>query len=180
MSFQRFQQPADGLAVGAPASLGALPVGVDAEGRLLLPVAEDEAFWIGLGVTEPVTRLDLALAVVLADGRELDAISGVPWDGDRPRTVSVPEVRRIEGIHRPDRRFAVFARSHSSESPGCVGLGFHATIAAVGPGREGAPHRHRASIFLELADYEAFRTRTGLVPPSPLDPEAGYKGWRLP
>jgi hypothetical protein len=181
LSFQRFQRPADGTMAGAPSSLGALPVGADDGGRLLLPVAEDEAFWIGLGVADPATRLDLALAVVLADGRELDAISGAPWDEDRPRTVSVPETRRIDGVHCPDGRVAAFARSPASvECPACVELGFHATIATVGPGRERVPHRHHASASIELVDYEAFHTRTGLDPPSPLDPEAGYKGWRLP
>jgi hypothetical protein len=165
----------------APSSLGALPVGVDDGGRLLLPVAEDEAFWIGLGVSEPATRLDLALAIELTDGRELDAIAGTTWDKDRPETVSVPEARRIEGIHRPDGRVAVFARSPASvENPACIRLGVHAMFGAVGLEGERAPPRHQTSVVVKLVDYETFRTRTGLAPPSPLDPGAGYKGWRLP
>jgi hypothetical protein len=45
LSFQRYPRAA-GQAM--PSSLGALPVGVDAQGAVLVPVADDEAFWIGI------------------------------------------------------------------------------------------------------------------------------------
>jgi hypothetical protein len=179
LSFQRFQSPADGIVTGTPTSLGALPLARDHAGRLLLPVADDEAFWIGLSHTQPAGRAELALAVLRADGRELDALSGTTWAASRPEVISVPESRCISGIRRRDGRSAVFARSAvSAEGPGCAALTFYITAAAPAP--KTARGKDHAGTVIELVDYDAFRTRTGVEPPGPLDPAAGYQGWRLP
>jgi hypothetical protein len=162
---------------GVPPSLGALPVRTDDSGMLLLPVADDEAFWIGLSVVGSTLRLHLAVAAVLADGREFDAISGGSWDPDQPQTVGIPETRRVDGIHRSDGRTLAFARSASSvESSGCAQLVFQAIPATNTPAKE----RMRNMVSLNLVSYETFGTRTGFAPPDPLDSKAGYKGWRLP
>jgi hypothetical protein len=159
LSFQRFAWPVNGVVERAPSSLGALPVGIGAARELLLPLSHEECFWIGLGVSPGTPRITLAVAVELSNGEVLDAISGKSWGADQPSMVVVVETPRIEGIRRLDGRVGVFARETRRRADfNCVCLRFR--VAAPG----GAP----------------FAAETGLTPPAPLDPDAGYKGWLLP
>jgi hypothetical protein len=175
----------DGIVTQAPVSLGSLPVGIGPGGELLLPIADEEAFWIGLSVEDFTARIALAVEVVLADGNELDAITGASWSKDRAGTVMIPETRWIDGIHRSDGRVDVFARVHAAKDDSlCRGIRFWAMLRngkddGMGTGPPRGSERG-ASVFLSLVDYETFRARTGLAPPAALDSDAGYKGWRLP
>ena len=36
------------------------------------------------------------------------------------------------------------------------------------------------STVVRLVDYAGFTAESGMAPPSPLDPDAGFQGWRLP
>lgn len=66
LSFQRHAAPADGgVQEPVPRSLGLLPLAPSPDGGLLLPLAEGEAFWIGL---EAGAALRLELVVVAKDG----------------------------------------------------------------------------------------------------------------
>jgi hypothetical protein len=164
LTFQRFPRPASGVVAQIPSSLGALPVGVNPKGKYLLPVADDEAFWIGLGESNAGTTV--AILIELADGRLVDAISGEPWSVAKPHTVTVPEQRWIEGIPRPDGQLNVFSRARTPMGMACRALRFFIGSAPAAQ--------------LDLVDYATFTRRTGLPAPHPLDPDAGYKGWRLP
>jgi hypothetical protein len=164
LTFQRFRRPASGVIAQIPSSLGALPVGVNPKGKFLLPVADDEAFWIGLG--ESSARAELAVAIEPAEGRLLDAISGGPWNPAKPHTVTVPARRWIDGVPRSEGQLNVFTRAPTIGGKTCRALRF---VAGSGP-----------AVRIELVDYAAFTLRTGLSPPEPLDPDTGYKGWRLP
>lgn len=136
LSFQRYAAPPGGHAPErVPASLGLLPVG-EADGELLLPLAEGEAFWIGLEAAWPV-RLVLAV-----DGGRL-ALERLVAGADR--------IAGVEGL--------AFSR------------------AGVGSLRLATDE---AEATLRLVDYGEFTARTGRAAPAPLDPRAGYGGWRLP
>jgi hypothetical protein len=183
LSFQRFVRPPHGLVESAPASLGALPVAIGPAGSLLLPVAEGEAFWVGLGLTGRSLVLQLALAVEVTGGGRFDAISGAPWDPAHPSTVEVPGRQRIEGVPRSDGHLRVFEHgAFGADLLSCDLLRFRVRPA---PGTI-PPHARRSgqplweSVVVEVLDYETFDRRTGLAPPEPIDPNAGYAGWRLP
>lgn len=136
LSFQRYVAPPGGQAPERlPASLGLLPVG-EADGDLLLPLAEGEAFWIGLEAASPAR---LALAV---DGGQL-ALD-----------------RLVAG---PDRILGVEGLAFSRGQVGRLRLATEEAVAT-----------------LRLVDYGEFTARTGRAAPAPLDPRAGYGGWRLP
>lgn len=177
LSFQRFQWPEGGVVDRAPQSLGALPVGLGPARELLLPLAEDEGFWIGLGVEPQGKTLALAVAAELSSGTVLDALSGAEWNSDRPTMVVVADTPRIEGIARPDKRLQVLARKSGSEpGSGCVAVRLRMGAATPGAARDGEAHEIR----LRLVDYATYGRETGCPPPDPLDPDAGYKGWMLP
>jgi hypothetical protein len=101
LSFQRYPRAA-GQAV--PSSLGALPVGVDAQGAVLVPVADDEAFWIGIEPA-PGTRATGLRFVVEASGGAVtlppQQVAGpcriVTWPGadHAPRPFSRADCDRI-------------------------------------------------------------------------------------
>lgn len=165
VSFQRFATPADGIIDDLPRSLGALPVAAAGEGTLLVPLADDEAFWIGLSTPRAGTRAEISASVLLADGRVR-----------REATILVTAASRLPGMRREDGRFDAFTRAATSASPGV-----RAVTLACRIGRRGgrAPARVVAATVW-LADPATFRVRTGQSPPAPLDAEAGYGGWRLP
>jgi hypothetical protein len=181
LSFQRFAWPGNGVVEHAPSSLGVLPVGIGAAREILLPLAHEECFWIGLGVSQGVPRIALALAVELRNGKVLDAISGESWNADKPSTVAVEETRRIEGIRRRDGRIRVLARETRNRPDfNCVCLRFR-VAAPVGAHEIVETRNSEACVVpLRLVDYGTFAAETGLTPPAPLDPDAGYKGWLLP
>lgn len=181
LSFQRFAWPEGGAVALAPPSLGALPPGISKSGELLLPLARDECFWIGLSREPATARISFALAVELSNGETLDAISGTSWDADRPCSVVPGESARIPGIRRGDGQFSVFAREVSSRTHlVCVRLGL---LLADEPGMTGPGASFATSpreVDLRLVDYATFASESGLPPPKALNPEAGYQGWLLP
>jgi hypothetical protein len=183
LSFQRFARPETGIVDRAPASLGALPVGLGVACDLILPLAVDECFWIGLSVTPATRPIALAVAVDLRSGDVLDAISGTQWNVEWPSTVTVPDTPRIEGIRRPDGQLNLFARqTRNNDDPVCVCLRLR--VSAVTADSDDKPIVARDSetreVLLRLVDYVTFAAESGLSPPTPLDPDAGYKGWLLP
>jgi hypothetical protein len=61
---------------------------------------------------------------------------------------------------------------HYSGNP----LWFHVAVASSNAAQAGEPLR----VALRLVDYATFQGETGLAAPDALDPDAAYKGWRLP
>ena len=183
MSFQRFAQPENGVVAQAPTSLGALPVGLGVAQDLMMPVAVGEAFWIGLSVADPSARIELAVVVESSDGAMLDAISGATWEKARCHTVIVPDVQRLAGIRRYADGFNVFTRASTGDSAlPCVRLWFRTAAASSNdaPLSRDAQPGEPLCVALRLVDYAAFQAETGLAAPDALDPNAAYKGWRLP
>src|ERR1051325_11801929 len=72
ISFQRFVRPDDNLVDGIPPSLGALPLAY-CRGAFLLPLAEEEAFWVGVIFPASKTAKSLELTALHSDGRSTPA-----------------------------------------------------------------------------------------------------------
>lgn len=103
ISFQRFALPPTGVVESAPSSLGALPVAWTPD-CFLLPVAHDEAFWIG--VMFPVaTNMDSLV---------LESFSA---DGERTLIATVEPSRNviIAGIVQPNGKIKTFCRQSVAE-----------------------------------------------------------------
>jgi hypothetical protein len=170
VSFQRFQQLANGFIRDVPASLGALPVGRSSSGELLLPVADGESFWIGLS-SENRNSIQVGAEVDVIGIGPTDALSGRRWREDDARSVEVAPRSVIVGIRRPDGSSWAFSRSATQPAPGSRSV----RIVLFGDDNETV-----SSVGVALVDYAMFGRLTATLPPVPLDPEAGYKGWRLP
>jgi hypothetical protein len=165
VSFQRFATPACGIIDDLPRSLGALPVAAAGDGTLLVPLADDEAFWIGVSTLHPGARAEISASALLADGRVR-----------AEATILVTGASRLPGMPREDGRFDAFTRAATPASPGVRAVTLRCRI-----GRRGGRALARvAAATVWLADPMTFRIRTGHSPLSPLDAEAGYGGWRLP
>jgi hypothetical protein len=67
ISFQRFARPASQLIHRVPSSLGALPLG-DSSSETLLPLADNEAFWIGIESPDRPLELEIVIQIVRPDG----------------------------------------------------------------------------------------------------------------
>ena len=103
LSFQRYACPADGIVLELPTSLGALPVGAGAEG-FLLPLAEAEAFWIGvMGGGAPANSRPLAIAGIDRTGVALP-IASITSEADA----------FLPGYPRPDGRWGALSRGTCS------------------------------------------------------------------
>jgi hypothetical protein len=172
LSFQRYARPESGVIERAPSSLGALPVGLTRDGELVLPLAPRECFWIGIDadVRHP---LWLALALEREDGAPIDVLSGSVWNEGAARYVPVPGVTVIDGIRRADGAFDPLVRDDGARS------GSQSCRLRIWLRRAPQDEAFTAAI-LHLVDYATFAASTGAAPPDPLDPDAGYKGWRLP
>lgn len=177
LSFQRFPWPEEGVIERAPASLGALPVGLGSENEFILPLARDECFWIGLSVDPPLSRAALAVEAELRNGEELDAISGTTWSESGHAFVILPDTPWVQGIRCKDGGYYVFARD-SNQS--CETLCDRVRFRIERSGEQIAAAQETAEVSLRLVDYKTFCAESGRPPPAPLDPGAGYKGWRLP
>ncbi|MGV6875323.1 hypothetical protein ACUSIJ_21845 [Pseudochelatococcus sp. B33] len=177
ISFQRYVRPPGGLAPDCPRSLGALPIASGPGGRYLLPLAADEAFWLGLSLAIPDRRAVLALAVTRTEGEPVDVVTGSPWDRRRPGLIVVPDRRWVDGVSLGDGRKAAFVReAPETDEDGWTGLHIY---AARGAGEEGAGISARPAT-IAFVTYRDYASRTGCAAPAPLDPSAGYGGWRLP
>ena len=170
VSFQRFALPADGIVRQIPSSLGALAVGKDASGDLLLAVDAHEAFWIGLSTTDP-QPVYVALQVSFIDGASVDALSGQTWREAAAHLIRMESRATVAGILGPDGSSGVFARVATPPFPAARSM----LLALSHDGKEVV-----AAASVALVDYGSFEARTGLAAPLPLDADAGYKGWRLP
>lgn len=167
VSFQRFAAPAGGLIQQTPSSLGALPVGETDGGEWLLPVADGEAFWMGVNA-EPAA--DLALRVETHRDGALDALSGRRWGEPEPQVMHVTAFVVVAGIHRSDGLLWVFARRPRGDAaPACR------SVALVVRNEH-----HQGLVEVRLVDYPSFAAQTGRPPPAPINPDTGYKGYLLP
>lgn len=175
LSFQRFALPDTGTFEHLPVSLGALPVGSGDQDDFVLPLAVDEAFWIGLSLTASAIPVWVGVEAELQDGRVLDALSSQAWSAESHTVVTVPGVPRIAGFPRSDGcRDAFFRASGRTGTGGCVCLRIY-TSRKFSPVAEPP-----LNVTLRLLDYAGFSAETGLPPPDKLDVQSGYRGWRLP
>ena len=108
ISFQRFALPPTCVVEDVPSSLGALPVAWTPD-CFLLPVADDEAFWIG--VIFPAAT-DMGALV-------LESFSS---DGERTLRATVEPARNaiLAGIVRPDGKIKTFCRRSVAELRGRI------------------------------------------------------------
>ncbi len=166
LSFQRFQWPPGGIIRDAPRSLGALPVGQDGGTEWLLPVAGGEAFWIGVNAERAV---ELAVKADMQQGEALDALSGRPWAPRTAQTVAVQQFLVIAGLRSRDILWAFSRTADDTTAPACRAISFFERDASL-----------NELAMVRLVEYADFAERTGLAPPAPVDPNAGYKGHRLP
>lgn len=178
LSFQRFQNPDGGVIEKAPSSLGALPIGPGEAGEVLLPVTDGEAFWVGLTAIPP-DGVSFAIAAHSADGHIVDALSGRVWNDDFSVATAVPPLYVIDGIRRTEGGFWTFARL---AAPGGLATRRLAIIFNPVKSRTLDPEAGSGGPAIKIwqVDYQEFRDRTNLDPPTRLDPNAGYKGWTLP
>jgi hypothetical protein len=103
VSFQRFLRPGDGVVARAPPSLGSLPV-ARAQGRFLLPLRAEEAFWIGITLERPGALSQLVLRMLQTCGTHrlavrlsglLTVVPGVSQGGGRYAVFSHPTLRGV-------------------------------------------------------------------------------------
>lgn len=147
ISFQRFARPPDETVDRAPPSLGALPV-AKTRTAFALPVAEAEAFWIGVEFPAGSGFKSVALEGRGPDGKAFPIAR-----------IDVPQTCIVPGVTLPDGKFRSFGRDRPVELR--VRIDEHAACVT-------------------LMDTTAYVACTGMPAPAPLDPAAGYGGWRLP
>jgi hypothetical protein len=177
LSFQRFMRPASGWVMRAPSSLGALPVAIADSHELLLPVATDEAFWIGLEVARPALRIGVAVVVVTTEGQMVDAITGLVADLSRLRTAIAPNDGRIAGLPRIPEGYRVITRVQLGDDAAACGS---INVQCARGNQRFLKGSESTIVTLRLLDYATYADRSGAAPPAPLDPDTGYRGWRLP
>lgn len=163
VSFQRFRRPLDGGVTAIPRSLGALPVAVSRIGGFILPLADDEAFWIGLS-TETDAQYRVSISATGCGGGTFD-IAAVQ--------LLVETLVHVAGIPGPRGYFSVLARVGEPAAQGIAELRLAARCGrdAVGKVRTAA---------IRLVDYATFAEDSSRSPPATLDPGAAYKGILLP
>lgn len=150
-----------------------MPLGLGHRNDLVLPLAAGEACWIGLDASTPGARLRVTLAVQTAEGTWLDALGGTPWQAATADSVVVPTVRCIACYRHTDGALRVFARDGANPAvTPCqrLRLRVSALASAATP----------LEVTIRLLPPAAFASESGLPAPAPLDPTAGYRGWRLP
>ena len=170
VSFQRYARPPGDAVASAPSSLGALPVAHSRSGTLVLPVAPDEAFWIGLEMRRAGASADVALRFESPSQPAVDALSGGEWKEEGPAWMAVPPGTGIDGIALATGGVRCFARTRSAAEDGATGM--LDVVTRTGDAR--------TTTRIALVAYDAFESTTGHPRPEPLDPAAQYRGWRLP
>jgi hypothetical protein len=162
VSFQRYPYPPSGSIAETPRSWGALPGLVTAAGRLIIPSAAGEAFWVGLAAPPDAPPASVRVAALLRDGRRIDLDE-----------IRIPRKFAADGIPRDDGSRWPFAREPVvADAPALSAL----EISAVPDPDEPAAHR---SMRVELVPPDRFAERSG-VTLGPLDPTKIYGGWLLP
>ncbi|MBT9466232.1 hypothetical protein [Hydrogenophaga sp.] len=166
LSFQRFERSEDGqVPQPLPSSLGALPCALGRDGSLLIPLALDEAFWIGMQPDDSMPAVRLTLFVVSEEVRAA------------PLPVVVNALGgRINGYPDSTGQVLSFAREHRSPSGarGCSRL--ECSIVEIAGTSPAAACR----FALRLVDPVAFTRESGRPAPSPIDPATGYREHLLP
>jgi hypothetical protein len=175
ISFQRCVRPSDGVHYRSPSSLGALPLFACGFSEFLLPIAEDEAVWLGLSTPNAQAPVQLLVKAKTDSQGMLNAYSGRPWQEDNASHRSFLGISTIDGIYRDDQTVWAFQRcAPTPESPACERLSLQ---ARQHPPRQGEQVSQEAMV--RFVDYAVFEGAAGYVPP-PLDRDAGYGGWLLP
>lgn len=162
VSFQRYDLPKTGVISVVPRSLGALPIARARTGRLLLPVDEQEAFWIGLSSQEETYLVELRAR--LSDGTQ--ARLG-------KKAQAVPPNTRIIGWSAAGASYYALSRVVSGRALGVKSI--HFAAQKVAPSDVGLIEDN-----LLLVDYAEYSAATLRLPPERIDPSAGYGGELLP
>jgi hypothetical protein len=170
VSFQRYARPPGDVGASAPSSLGALPLAVASSGALALPVAPDEAFWIGLEMSGAGASAEVGVRFESPSQPPVDALSGAPWNEQSAAWIAVPPGTGVDGIALATGGFRCFTRTRNAAEDDATG------VLDLVTGTEGA----RTKTRIALLSYGAFESTTGHPRPTPLDPAAQYQGWRLP
>ncbi len=163
MTFQRYPRPAGGILTGAPRSWGALPVAAAANGDLVVPVADDEAVWLGLSPRSDRRSVLVVLEAELDDGTVRDAVAGTAWSeaGERSGLV-VPPTRWVDGIGRPDGHPLALARVGAGrDAPGTRAVGFRVMPHRVG--FRGRPSHPRVPTLHAPAPADPARSVTSMA-----------------
>lgn len=143
---------------------------VEAKNTVIAAVGEREAIWLGFQALN--TSRPVVIRVRVEGPNPLDAITGKPWQNETtqlprnhllcPPDYCLPGLRLPNGTYRPFGTKALIRGSTTLEEinifagrprPVCT------AIKLVGPG-----------------DFSRITGQS----PEPLDPDAAYKGWRLP
>jgi hypothetical protein len=103
ISFQRYQCPSDKFVLEAPSSHGALPIAPEGD-HYLLPLPDQEAFWVGIILPKDWNRRKLHFAAMHADGSVLVS-----------EHFTRPGMFVVTGIKRSDGQFDVFRLESVSE-----------------------------------------------------------------
>lgn len=170
VSFQRFPLVAFRPYVERQRSFGALPIAQVGPDRYVVPVAPEEAIWLGVLPVSGTTAISFGLGSQA--GIERDVLGGGSWDDDRPKHLIVPPVRMIYGIRRSDGAYDAIHRAGP--------MGDAVVLKAVAVRIAGEGRSDRAAAVVELTDPRSYAERSGHPPPEPLDPDASYKGHLLP
>jgi hypothetical protein len=110
VSFQRFPLPLSATVDHAPPSYGALPV-APAPSGFLLPLAQGEAFWIGILMSSDTRPASVVVRARRQDGQWIDVA------GTKESSITV-----VTGEMQPDMTFKVFSlQSTSAISVECEG-----------------------------------------------------------
>jgi hypothetical protein len=206
VSFQRYPYPPSGWVEALPRSRGALPLAAPGPGRLLLPVPDGEAFWVGLLATPQGPPSLVAVAASLASGERVDLATGAAPAPDPGRDgFAVPPRFAVEGIARGGGGWWALAReAPAPPAPACAGLEllvWTGPAAATGPRERGprpqhdptgpagprpprpaaeAPAGPPVTLRVELVDPARFEAAGGARLPEPAGDEGTYRGWPLP
>jgi len=176
-SFQRCARPPTGYFDRPPTSLGALPIAPDATGSLFLPMGEREAVWIGFTTVRAQSAVVVSVAVETHSHGTLDTISGRPWSEESFTSFTVRGHYAVNGIYRDDHSVWAFQSDLGSGAiPCCKAFIFHLPFGGMLPK---AKHISKAT-QIQFTTHRDFFTLTSCQPPSPLDLNAGYRGWLLP
>ena len=171
VSFQRCAIPAEGIHRTPVRSLGMLPVARDQEGTFCVPIAENEAFWLGVSMEK--TGGPFRLFAQMRNKHRLNVYSGRPAAADEDSAFDFSGFGAIYGILRDAESWWSFRRVAEEPMRACEWLIF---AEPTSPPVEKA--LMEASVL--LVSYETYTQRTHQPPPAPLDPSAGYGGWLLP
>jgi hypothetical protein len=178
---QRSIAPTAPLAIGAvPRSYGILPTAEVASGAgmfgdaVIGAVEEGEIVWLGFQSlsAEPPTLI----RVRVEEPEPRDAFTGKPWADRSPDCLVCPPDFALSGI-----RSGEFSEPFGYAGAGSAGIVQRLTILArAAADRIGEiDWRDATAAPLFLVRPAVFADVVGSAP-EPLDPDAAYKGWRLP